>query len=127
MDPDDPIQMPLTFPVRDVGEPTPGTTIMEEPPADQLPPPEIPPPSPEESWPCTGWTSPETDVPPADGPIFTGWVKAHHLGNAVRRSMEVVQSQQKKLDNFIYHQIRASEIPAPMVLVRVEEQDRLAD
>ena len=127
MDPDDPIRMPLTFPVQDVGEPTPGTTNLDEPPTDQLPPAEVPPPSPEGSWPSTGWTSPETDTPPTGSPKFIGWVKAHHLGNTVRRSMEVLQSQQKKLDDFIYKEIKASEVSVPMMMVRIEQQERLAD
>ena len=127
MDPDDPIHMPLTFPVQDMGEPTPGTTTLDEPPADQLPLAKAPPPSPEQLWPSTGWTTPEADTLPTGSPKFIGWVKAHHLGNAVRLSMEVLQSQQKKLANFIYQEIRASEVPVPMTLVRIEQHERLAD
>ena len=105
MDPDDPIQIPLTFPIQDIGLPTPGTTNLEEPPSG-LPP---PPPVVEGSWPSTGWTSPEPDSPQPDGPVFKGWVRAHHMGHKIKRTMDVVRDQQKELDAFIDGSIKESE------------------
>ena len=114
MDPDDPIQIPLTFPIQDAGEPTPGTTNLEEPPSELAP----TPPAPKNCWLSTGWTSPEPASPESSpSPNFSPWIKAHHMNNSVWKSIDIVKSAQQKLDKFIYANIQKGEAVVPFQIV----------
>ena len=120
MDPDDPIQIPLTFPIQDVGEPTPSTTNLEEPPSELAHSPSAP----ENSWPSTGWTTPEPASPESSpSPDFSPWITAHHMKNSVWKSIDIVKSAQQKLDKFIYAKIQEGEAVVPLQVVIVQKQD----
>ena len=103
MDRDDPVQIPLTFPIQDVGEPTPGTTNLEEPPSGIPPRPRVS----TQPW-ATQWEIPEESslegTPP---PIFKDWVKAQHMNNSIRRNLNIVRNEQEKLDSFICKRIES--------------------
>ena len=121
MDPQDPIQIPQTFPIQDIGEITPGTTDIDEPPPGFPPPPQqTQSRTPTRSAPTVSASDTESE---GHAPSFSGWVKAQHMLRAMGQHLEFVTEQQGKLQQYVYDSIAESEKVVPLQLVYVKRDD----
>ena len=130
LDPDNP-HLPRTFPIQDVGKPTPGTTFLNEPPEELLPPPpprptcetrpsSVPGPSRQRrlSSPANSDTSHES-LPPQ--------VTAYHQVNTLCRDIDIIRNQAIAVQRNLFQVMKDESRPRPLPVMVIHHENLLQD
>lgn len=89
--------LPRTFPLRDIGSPTPGTTYLGEPPEGELPPPPYRPPMPRRT--------PKFRPAVVSGPLYISTKQSCDTASSLCRSIDMVKRQAVALQNKLSQEV----------------------